>query len=116
MILDVIHDLRWLRVTYPAMSILWSTIIPQLMWRVERHAQHVNTVRRSVHREVYRAVCHGLRSVIGHQEICGDRPELFRHDGVHLSERGLDIFLKDIQGGLLLELEKLVDKHAAKQC
>ena len=36
--------------------------------------------------EVRRAVCDGLGSVIGHQEIHADRPELFRQDGVHLSD------------------------------
>ena len=44
--------------------------------------------------------------MIDHQEICADRPEFFLSDGVHLSDRGLDVFLKDIKGGLLLELDK----------
>ena len=37
----------------------------------------VNTAWRSVKREVCRAVCNGLGSVIGHWEICANRPELF---------------------------------------
>ena len=40
-----------------------------------------------------------------------DRHELFQNDGVHLSDRGLGVFLKDIKGGLLSELEKLEGRH-----
>ena len=50
-----------------------------------------------------RAVCNGLGSVIGHQEIRVNRPELSLHNGMHLSDIGLEIFLADL-GGLLLEL------------
>ena len=40
-----------------------------------------------------------------------NRPELFRHNGIHLSNMGLEIFLKDIKGALLLELKRLNDRH-----
>ena len=69
-----------------------------------RQVQRVNTARRRVNREVCRAVCDDLGLVIGYQEIHADRPELFRQDGVHLSDRGLEIFLADIKGGLLLDM------------
>ena len=82
LILDVICDLIWLRVLYPEMSILWSTIIPWLMLRAAK------LVQRNVNREVCRAVCNGFGLVIGHREICTDRPEHFWHGGVHLSDRG----------------------------
>ena len=109
--MDVIRDLRWLRAVYPKMSILWSTIIPQLFWCDGQQVQHINTAKRQVNREVCRAVCYGLGSVIGHQEICADRPALFHQDGVHRSDRGLEIFLTEIKGGLLLELKRLDGGH-----
>ena len=77
LILDVLQDIKWLRVTYPAMSIVWSTIIPRLVWRDTLNFLPVNTAQRKVNREVCRAVCSGLGSVIGHQRICMDRPEFF---------------------------------------
>ena len=45
--------------------------------------------------------------MIGHREIRVNRSELFWMDGVHLSDRGLKIFLVDLREGLLLELERL---------
>ena len=63
----------------------------------------VNTVQKSVNREVCRVVCSGFGSVIGHQRIHLDRPEFFQPDGVHLSNAG--------KGRLLSELDKLDDGH-----
>ena len=40
-----------------------------------------------------------------------DRPEYFRSDGAHLSERALDVFRKDIKEGLLWELGELDVGH-----
>ena len=40
-----------------------------------------------------------------------DRLEFFQKDGVHLSDAGLEVFLKDIKGGLLLEHDKLDGGH-----
>ena len=67
--------------------------------------------QRGVNHKVCREVCNGLGLVIGHQEIRVNRPELFRHNGVHLLNMGLEIFLKDFKGGLLLELERLDGGH-----
>ena len=35
-----------------------------------------------------------------------ERPEFFKKHGVHLSDLGLDVFLEDVKGGLLVELEQ----------
>ena len=111
LIIDVIRDLTWLRATYPTMHVVWSAIVPQLARRDARNFLPINTAWRSVNREVCRAVCSTLGSVMGHQRICMDRPELFRSGGVPPSEQGLDVFLGDIKGGLLLELDKLDGGH-----
>ena len=58
-----------------------------------------NTTHRRVNRGVCRAVCAGLGSVIGHHGIHLDMPELYRHDGVHLSNQGLELFLHKFRGG-----------------
>lgn len=50
--------------------------------------------------EIRRALERSLGQFLLHSEIRVDRPELYRDDGVHLSEVGLDIFLQDLQQGL----------------
>ena len=42
LILDITCDLRWLKVKYSAMQIIWSTIIPQLECRVVCPPQCIN--------------------------------------------------------------------------
>ena len=111
LISDVVRDLSWLRRTYPEMRLVWLTIIPRQIWKRARHFWSVNKARRSVNREVGRAVCGSLGQVIGHHRIRLDRPELYRPDGVHLSEHGLDVFLEDVKGGLLCELRQLEGEH-----
>lgn len=51
-------------------------------------------------RETKRAWNAGLGQFLLHSEIGLDKPELYRDDGVHLSEKGLDVFLQDLQQGL----------------
>uniref|UniRef100_A0ABM5FLU4 1-alkyl-2-acetylglycerophosphocholine esterase n=1 Tax=Pogona vitticeps TaxID=103695 RepID=A0ABM5FLU4_9SAUR len=111
LVLDILRDLRWLQSRYPVMRIVWSTIVPRLVWKDARVALEVNMARRNVNREVCRALCKGLGSVIGHHRIRFDRPELFRRDGIHLSDLGLDVFLEDIKGGLRAELERPIGGH-----
>ena len=65
----------------------------------------VNKASRRVNKEICRGVSKcGLGSVIDHHRIQVSSLEHFRKDGVHLSDAGLDIFLEDIRGGLLVEL------------
>uniref|UniRef100_A0ABM5FV92 SGNH hydrolase-type esterase domain-containing protein n=1 Tax=Pogona vitticeps TaxID=103695 RepID=A0ABM5FV92_9SAUR len=111
LIIDVVRDLSCLRRTYAEMRLVWSTIIPRRIWKRARHFWSVNKAQRSINREVGRAVCGSLGQVIGHHRIRLDRPELYRPDGVHLSERGLDVFLEDVKGGLLCELQQLEGEH-----
>ena len=48
LILDIIHDLKWLNARYPAMQIVWFPIIPQLMWRDTSFFLNINMACRGV--------------------------------------------------------------------
>lgn len=105
LILDILRDLCRLHDLYPAMRIVWSTIIPRLNWRGACNIDKVNKARRQVNKEICQGVSKcGLGSVVNHHRIKISNLEYFRVYGVHLSEAGLDVFLDDIRGGLLLEL------------
>uniref|UniRef100_A0ABM5FH18 SGNH hydrolase-type esterase domain-containing protein n=1 Tax=Pogona vitticeps TaxID=103695 RepID=A0ABM5FH18_9SAUR len=111
LILDILRDLKRLKTTYPTMRIIWSTIIPRIAWRGSVRTAAVNRARRGVNREVCRGVCNGIGSVIGHHNIQAGGLQMFRSDGVHLSDEGLEVFLEDVRGGLLAELTGLCGGH-----
>ncbi|XP_072849321.2 uncharacterized protein LOC140705452 [Pogona vitticeps] len=108
LILDILREFNRLHVLYPTLRIVWSTIIPRLSCRGAWSISKINKARRQVNREVCRGISYnGLGSVINHHRIQISKLEYFREDGVHLSEAGLDVFLDDLRGGLLVELEML---------
>lgn len=59
---------------------------------------------RNANWEIKRVLEAGLGYYILHPEIRTCEPELYRDDGVTLSERGKDIFLNDLQQGLREDL------------
>ena len=82
------------------MRIVWSTIIPRVIWRGAQSLDKVNKARHQVNKEVCRGVSKcGLGSVIGHHRIQTSNLEYFRKDGVHLSDAGLDIFFGGFERG-----------------
>ena len=87
---------------------MWSTMLPQLVWRADCNAKCLNRVRRKINREVCKSVTNGLGSLIRYPEIPLDQPELYRGDGVHLTEAGLDIFLRDLHRDLHAKFFSLV--------
>ena len=107
-VLEILRDLQELKGKFPAMKIVWSTMIPRYTWRLCCNPQCINRARREVNKEVWRAMCNGLGSVIGYPEIQLTRPDLYRNHGVHLSEYSTEVFLKDLQEGLRAELLGMV--------
>ena len=71
----------------------------------------VNKAWQGINKEVCRFICSGLELLIGHPRIQVGKPDLFRSDGVRLSDMGLDMFLEDIKEGLLSELVRLCGGH-----
>ncbi|KAJ7319852.1 hypothetical protein JRQ81_019363, partial [Phrynocephalus forsythii] len=104
LILKVMDDLRAYKAQNPSTKIIWSAIVPRLYWGPSHHPKKMHKARKGVNREVARVVSSELGSVIWHPEITARRPELFRPDGVHLSDIGLELFLDDFREGLLAKL------------
>ncbi|KAJ7329210.1 hypothetical protein JRQ81_015384 [Phrynocephalus forsythii] len=104
LILKIIDDLRAFHRTHPLVRVVWSAIIPRLHWGPYHHPQKMHKTRKGVNREVARVVQAEMGSVIWHSNITARDPTLFRLDGVHLSDKGLDIFLQNLKEGLSAEL------------
>ena len=104
LILDIIHDLQTLKDRFPSLRILWSNVIPWLVWRPDCERSQIDHSRQGVNWEIGRAVRSGLDAVIQHPDITIHQLKTFRVDGVHMSDLGMDIFLRDLQGGLQAEI------------
>ena len=109
-ILDVLRDLQEWKCRYTEIRLVWSTVVPCYVWRVECDPHCLNQARRKVNREVCRATCQGLGSLISHPNINWDTPQLYRGDGVHLSDQAMEIFLTDFKWDLRVEVFCLMGK------
>ncbi|KAJ7324610.1 hypothetical protein JRQ81_017630, partial [Phrynocephalus forsythii] len=101
-------DLSWLPegllLCIRSTRILWSALIPRLVWRSAHDPLLVDEALRRVNGEVANFLRHGRGFVIAHPGISGHAPHVYGRDRVQLSDPGLDIFLSDLRGGLRAEL------------
>ncbi|KAJ7324599.1 hypothetical protein JRQ81_017619 [Phrynocephalus forsythii] len=105
LILEILRDLATWKAQFPDCRVLWSTLIPRQTWWADCDPQKLNRSRKGVNQEVCRAVCREFGAVLGHPEFNVRRTELYRPDGVHLTDVGTELFLRDLRRGLAAELE-----------
>ncbi|XP_062982762.1 uncharacterized protein LOC134398982 isoform X1 [Elgaria multicarinata webbii] len=99
LILQAIADFKVIRQRWPGIVITWSCILPRFAWR-SSEIKPLERARRRVNGEIFRdLIKHGDVS-IRHPLITLARRELYRQDGVHLSDIGNDLILHDLQRGL----------------
>lgn len=90
---QVIEDLRVLKAQWPGVRVIWSAIIPRMSWQYAIDPRALNKARKN-------ALKDSLGQFLMHSGISVDQLWLYGSDGMHLSEEGLDIFLRDLQQGL----------------
>ncbi|XP_061464726.1 uncharacterized protein LOC133376496 [Rhineura floridana] len=100
LLLKVTHDLTWLRRSYPTLILVWSEMLMRRVWRGALHPNKIDRSRKWVSRKVRDLVLSLGGACITHDRIRFYSPQLFRDDGVHLSELGCDLFLEDLRLGL----------------
>ncbi|XP_053547616.1 uncharacterized protein LOC128639499 isoform X2 [Bombina bombina] len=93
-------DLGWLRAWMPGVIIGWSNVIARRQWRYMGSSGAAYRVRKKLNRDVGAAVTGNQGFVVRHDAITADKRELYRPDGVHLSDVGLDLFLGDLSKAL----------------
>ncbi|XP_054843130.1 uncharacterized protein LOC129334818 [Eublepharis macularius] len=98
-------DLRLIAERWPGVLIIWSAMVPRLVWREAGCRQAIERARMKANRAIQKALEGGLGVYLPHPRIRAEVPGLYRGDGVHLSELGNQIFLDDLRQGLQLALD-----------
>jgi len=102
---DITCSVLRLRALLPSVRIIWSNILPRLYWHGANHPKQVDKARKRVNSAAKALVLTEGGAVIGHPTLLVKDLELFRHDGVHLSNEGNSVYLGTMRGameGLLL--------------
>lgn len=85
---------------YNNVVLVWSEIVPRVIWQGARNAGAVERARRTINARVSRSVRSLVGAVVRHRQLEGDNRQLMEGDGIHLNEIGLDIFLSGLQDGI----------------
>ncbi|XP_052701653.1 uncharacterized protein LOC128178498 [Crassostrea angulata] len=80
----------------PRTKIIWSQILPRLKWRNARDNNALNKTRVRVNSFVATKLLAHQGGYIRYQKITPSDKSLFKGDGVHLTEKGNEIFLKTL--------------------
>lgn len=84
----------------PRANIIWSQILPRLKWRNARDNNALNKKRVRVNSFVATKLLAHQGGYIRYQKITPSDKSLFKGDGVHLTERGNELFLKTLKKAL----------------
>ncbi|XP_067320884.1 uncharacterized protein [Anolis sagrei] len=106
--LQAVSDMRKILDRWPQTHLVWSEVIPRLNWPGGGDARKIDGARKRVNRAMRKVLGDGLGTYIQHPDIVHTRPELYRHDGVHLSDQGNALFLANLQLGIRQVLGDLV--------
>lgn len=74
----------------PELSLVWSEIIPRVVWQGARDIGAVEGARRTVNALMARFVRNRGGVVVRHRQFEGGKSRLMRPDGVPLTDIGLD--------------------------
>lgn len=90
-------DLDNLAGFFPELVIVWSEIVPRVVWQEARDLGTVEGVRRSFNTHMARCVRHKGGVVVRPRQLEEDNRRLMRPVGVPLINIGLYIFLSSLQ-------------------
>ena len=93
------QTLQFCFTNYPNSKIVYSELLSRRVWRKLSHEEGERR-RIKVNKEISDFVRSNGGLVICHNQIRWEEKKLFRDDGVHLSDMGNDIFLKDLEENL----------------
>ncbi|XP_075039264.1 uncharacterized protein LOC142099582 isoform X2 [Mixophyes fleayi] len=100
LIIAIREDLRRIHEAWPHIIIGWSALIPRLAWRTTIPLKKMTVMVRKLNSTIRKIVRSMGGLVINHPGLGVESPQLFRSDGVHLTEEGMGFFIDSICGGV----------------
>ena len=92
-----LQDLKTLSKIAPHTMFIWSEILPRVHYRGANSDAKMEKTRKTLNAAIKKGILNLNGQCIKHPGIQWDIPSLFRHDGVHLSNKGNDIFLDNMK-------------------
>ncbi|XP_053329999.1 uncharacterized protein LOC128503829 [Spea bombifrons] len=88
----VLRDLARLMVLFPDVRLVWSEVVSRNFWRVATNQRALERSRVKFNRWISKFVASVNGVTVRHRVFERDAANLFRSDGVHLNDIGLDLF------------------------
>ncbi|XP_041432529.1 uncharacterized protein LOC108703769 [Xenopus laevis] len=97
LIIDIRTDLLKIKEKKRPKALAWSNVLPRPTWEGAGSQVAVDRTRKKVNRALSRFMVSNGDFVVTHNDFTVKSPELFRENGIHLSDAGLDIFNADLR-------------------
>ncbi|XP_061545241.1 uncharacterized protein si:dkeyp-121d4.3 [Phycodurus eques] len=95
---SVRRDVTSVRAIFPHCVLVWSHILPRRAWHHSADVHEVDLIRSTVNRRIHNIVSEVGGVSLTHDNIrCGANTGLYRADGVHLSHKGIDVFIGNLR-------------------
>ncbi|XP_053164378.1 uncharacterized protein LOC128350305 isoform X1 [Hemicordylus capensis] len=105
MVQQAASNLTVLRRWMPGVLILWISWLQRRVWRAAFNGFKLEKARRKVSAAIGKLVLAAGGDIIRQPDLAARFHELYRPDGVHLSEAGCDLYLRNIRNGLAALLD-----------
>ncbi|XP_053326755.1 translation initiation factor IF-2-like isoform X2 [Spea bombifrons] len=96
----ILRDLATVRILFPEVQLVWSEVVARNYWRYASSQRALERSRVKLNRWVSRFVSGDGGVAVRHRSFERDAANLFRSDGVHLNDIGLDIFNLTLQDAI----------------
>ena len=92
---NIRKDLRKLAIMMPRTRLGWSDLTARRRYRHAMADSKVENARKSLNRVAHKVVSKIGGFFVEHKGIQWDKTELYRNDGVHMSDKGNDMLLNN---------------------
>lgn len=97
-------DIERLPTLFQGVTLVWSEIIPRMVWRLGSDPAGMERARRSINARVSRFIRAQNGVVVRHRQLEGVNDRYMAPDGVHLNGDGIEVFLAGIREGVRMAL------------